>query len=272
MNAGVRLSRAFPYMDLDLSRADMKVAPNRYLAMCLTATLFLFVFLSVILFIFFLKFGGPYRAFIIAFIVAAIVFIFQLNYPKVAASKRVRKLDADLLAALRALMIQLNSGVPLFDAMVIISRQEFGEVSKEFRETVKRINTGYPQIEALETMALRNPSPYFRRAIWQVANAMKEGAAIKKIVVNIISNLHAEQIIQIEKYGAQLNPLAMFYMMGAVILPVLVIVFVIILTSFLNLEEALSKLIFLSVLGFVLFFQFMFSGIVKQKRPSLLGD
>ena len=64
----------------------------------------------------------------------------------------------------------------------------------------------------------------------------------------------------------------MFYMMGAVILPVLVIVFVIILTSFLNLEEALSKLIFFSVMGFVLFFQFMFSGIVKQKRPSLLGD
>src|SRR3989344_113255 len=170
MNAGVRLSRAFPYLDLDLSRADMKVQPKRYLAMCLTATIFLFIFLCVVLFIFFLKFGGVYRAFIIAFVVSAIIFLFQLNYPKVAASKRVRKLDADLLAALRALMIQLNSGVPLFDAMVIISRQEFGEVSKEFREVVKKINTGYPQIEALETMALRNPSPYFRRAIWQVAN------------------------------------------------------------------------------------------------------
>jgi hypothetical protein len=101
---------------------------------------------------------------------------------------------------------------------------------------------------------------------------MKEGASINDILKNVIKNLTKEQIIQIEKYGSELNPLAMFYMMGAVIMPTLGITFLIIIISFIQIEESLVKLLFYSLLGFVVFFQTMFSGIVKTKRPTLLGD
>lgn len=272
MEPAGKLNKLYPYLGLELDRANMQVTAKRYLAMCIVATFFLFVFLAVALTIFLIKIDHPFLGVILALVFSVLILFFQINYPKVAAGKRIRRLDADLLGALRALMIQLSSGVPMFDAMVIISRQEFGEVSKELREVVKKINAGVPQTDALETMALRNPSPYFRRAIWQLVSAMKEGATIKNVIVYVISDLTKEQIIQIERYGAQLNPLAMFYMMGAVILPVLVITFAIVVTSFLQLEEFLIKVIFFCILGFVCFFQLMFSGIVKTKRPSLLGE
>src|SRR3989344_5719407 len=196
----------------------------------------------------------------------------QLKYPGVRGYKRVRKLDADLLGSLRALMIQLDAGVPLYEAMVIVSRQNFGEVSIEFQKVVKQINTGVSQINALEDLALKNPSPYFRRAIWQIMNGMKQGADINPVIKGVVTDLGKEQIIQIEKYGSQLSPLAMFYMMGAVILPALGTTFIIVLSGFLSLDQSLIKLVLWGLLVFIAFFQLMFSGTIKTKRPSLLGE
>ncbi len=272
MGTGSILSRAFLYLQLELDRANFKVEAKRYVAMCLAATIFLFIIVSAVLTLFLLKLGLYYAGILIAFVFSSLVFFMQMGYPKLVAQRRIRKLDADLLAALRAIMIQLNSGVPLFEAMVIISHQQFGEVSQEFKKAVKKMSAGVSQIAALETLALQNPSPYFRRTIWQIINAVKEGAAINEVMTTVITNLTKEQIIQIEKYGSQLNPLAMFYMMGAVILPVLGVTFLIVLASFIAFDEMLIKILFIGILGLVIFFQIMFTGIIKTRRPSLLGE
>jgi Flp pilus assembly protein TadB len=272
MKLGGMFSAGVPYLQLDLDRADFKVKAKRYVAMCMVASLFLLFFLGTILTIFLVKIGKPYLGVVISILFSAMMFFLQINYPKTVAHRRIRRLDADLLPALQAIMIQLNSGVPLFEAIVIISKQEFGEVSLEFSKAVKNIHGGVPQIAALEAMALQNPSLYFRRAIWQIINGMKEGSTINEVMERVIENLTQEQVIQIEKYGSQLNPLAMFYMMGAVILPTLAITFFIVLASFIGLSDLLVKGVFVGLLCFVVFFQIIFSGIIKTKRPSLLGD
>jgi pilus assembly protein TadC len=265
------LKKLFPFLELELLRADFKVKPKQYLAMCLVASTFLFVFLTLFLTLIFSKQGDYFLGLIISLPFCVIIFLLQASYPKVSANRRIRMIDADLLASLRAMLIHIDSGIPLFEAMVIVSTQKFGEVSKEFAETVHKINAGVSQIDALEEMALRNPSPYFRRTIWQIINGMKEGSAINQVMENVISNLTKEQIIQIEKYGSQLSPLAMFYMMGAIILPALGITFLVVLTSFIELNPSLVKLMFMGLFVFVIFFQLMFSGAIKTKRPSLLG-
>ena len=272
MEAGKVASQLLPSLQLDLERANIIVDVKRYLAMCLAATSFFLVIMTSLLFLVFFQKGLEFWAAGAGILLSGMLFLLQVNYPKVVAHKRIRKLDADLLAALRAIMIQINSGVPLFEAMVIISKQQFGEISSEFRKVVTQINSGVPQIEALETITLKNPSPYFRRTLWQIINAMKEGAASTEVMANVISNLTKEQIIQIEKYGAQLSPMAMFYMMGAVIMPVLGITLFIVLASFIQLDSFMMKLLFFSLLAVVVFFQFMFSGVIKSKRPSLLGE
>ena len=257
-----------PSLQIDLERIDVKVDALRYIAMCLASVFIQFILIAVMLSIV----ASILIGITSSFFLALFVFFMQLKYPSVKSYKRIRKIDADVLGALRAVMIQLDAGVPLFDAMVIVSRQNFGEVSKEFQKVVKQISSGVPQTTALEELALKNPSPYFRRGIWQIMNGMKQGADINPVIQSVVKDLSKEQIIQIEKYGAQLSPLAMFYMMGAVILPALGTTFVIILSGFLNLEETLIKIVLWGMLAFIVFFQLMFSGTIKTRRPSLLGE
>ena len=201
-----------------------------------------------------------------------IIFTQQLYFPKLKAYRRIKRLDTDLLASLRTMLIQINSGVSLFDALVTVGQQHFGEVSVEFKKVVESINGGTPQVQALEEMVLKNPSPYFQQALWQIINGMKAGSTINSVLSTVIDNITKEELIQIEKYGAQLNPLAMFYMIIAVIMPALSITFILAISSFIQLSEFTLKVTLGGLLVAVIFLQIMFMGMIKTKRPSLLGE
>jgi hypothetical protein len=101
---------------------------------------------------------------------------------------------------------------------------------------------------------------------------MKSGADMSNVINEIIKLLAEEQILQIQRYGSQLNPLAMFYMLLVVIMPSLGTTFLIILTSFVSMPSILSKAIFWGVYATIFFLQIMFMGVIKSRRPNLLED
>ena len=121
-------------------------------------------------------------------------------------------------------------------------------------------------------MATINPSLLLRRSLWQLVNGMKTGADLSRVLAGSIDALGEEQVIQIQKYGGQLSPLAMFYMLIAVIIPALGMTFLIIIASFTAMSEFATKLIFWSLFGVVTFFQIMFLGIIRSRRPNLMSD
>ncbi|MBW2983801.1 type II secretion system F family protein [Candidatus Woesearchaeota archaeon] len=176
------------------------------------------------------------------------------------------------MAALQNILVQLNSGVPLFDILVNISKGDYGEISKEFSRAVKEINAGSSQVHTLEEMAATNPSLFFRRAVWQLVNGMKSGADMSRVINETINLLSEEQVLQIQRYGSQLNPLAMFYMLLVVIMPSLGTTFLIILSSFVSMPGKITKMIFWGLYAVIIFFQLMFMGVIKSKRPNLLGE
>jgi len=195
----------------------------------------------------------------------------QMFYPKLIASRRIRDIDRNLLPALRTLLIHINSGVPLFDTMVAISHQNYGGVSNEFKNIVKKVSSGLAAVDAIEDSATNSPSLYYRRALWQISNGMKAGSNISSVLEETLNNLSKEQIIQIEQYGSQLSPLAMFYMIIAVIMPALAMTMLIILSSFVYQEASTIKMVFFGIYVFILFFQIMFLGMIKTRRPNLIG-
>ena len=101
---------------------------------------------------------------------------------------------------------------------------------------------------------------------------MKSGADMSNVINEIIDLLSQEQILQIQRYGSQLNPLAMFYMLMVVIAPSLGTTFLIILSSFISLPGATAKMIFWGLYITIIFFQLMFMGVIKSRRPNLLGE
>jgi len=79
--------------------------------------------------------------------------------------------------------------------------------------------------------------------------------------------LSQEQRVRIRKYGSQLSPYALMYLMLTVILPTLGISFLIILSSFSGIQ--VPEAFFLMVWGVVVLFQIMFIGMIKSSRPSV---
>jgi flagellar protein FlaJ len=209
---------------------------------------------------------------IVASILSAILlffadFFYQLFYPNIIARSRVRLLDKDLLFALRYILIKIKSGVPLYDAMVGIAEGDYSEVSKEFKKTVKEIATGTEDTVALENMALRNPSPFFRRTIWQITSNLRAGADITSVLESITSTITKEQKILIRRYGSELNPLILMYMMFSVIIPSLGITVVVVMSSFSGLKIPIY--IFYLVPAYVFLTQIIFMRLIKAKKPML---
>ena len=125
--------------------------------------------------------------------------------------------------------------------LVNISSSDYGELSVEFKKAVKRINSGEPEAEVLDDVGRKNPSTFFRRTLWQISSGMKSGADMSVVVKDNIAALNEEQIIQIQSYGNKLNPLIVFYMLMAVIVPALSITFLTIVSSMINLPKNLKN-------------------------------
>ncbi|MBU2634326.1 MAG: type II secretion system F family protein [Nanoarchaeota archaeon] len=262
----------FPFLENDLKQSEAELSAKEYLSLCISADVLFFIFMTLVLSAIFIPLGKIYMGVIITLILVFFIFLQQLKYPKLKANRKSRDIEKNLLSALRTIYIQLNSGVNLFDIFVSISNSNYGGVSKLFRNVVRKINTGSPQIAVLEELEKDCSSIYFRKVIWQIINGMRSGSNLTKVLDEIINSLSQEQLIQIEEYGSQLNPLAMFYMLIAVIAPALGITFLIVISSFVALDEFLNKVILFGLFVFVLLFQISFLGIIKTKRPVLLGD
>ena len=101
----------------------------------------------------------------------------------------------------------------------------------------------------------------------QIINSIRTGSNIAKSLNSVIEQITKDQMTEVNKYGKKLNPLAMFYMMIAVIIPSLGMTMLVILSSFVKFQLTLS--ILLSLAGFLGFVQFMFISIVKFSRPAI---
>jgi len=268
---GEKLNKFIPGLNVTLSQAELDFKSREYMSIAFFAFIF-WTFMTISLLLLLAAFVSLPSSFVsliipISLIVGGMSFFYITMYPKLIITRKTNDLEKNLLFALRHLLIQVKSGVPLFDGLVSVSNGNYSLISSELRECTKKMSTGLEQTEALEELALKNPSLHFRRVIWQITSSIKTGADLGNTLNNIVDNLSSEQKVAIRRYGSQLNPLAMMYMMLAVIIPSLGITFIIIFSSFSNVS--ISQSMFYIILFMLAFFQFIFIGIVKSRRPAI---
>jgi flagellar protein FlaJ len=261
-----------PNFELQLKQSGIPLNGREYLSIAMFSAFFMFLLIYFVFLVFTIRIIELSRAISMSFIVGGffflVTFFYIKIYPKVVIKKRMLDLERNLLYALRHMYVQITSGVPIFDAIVSLSEANYGAFSRELRTAVKDMNTGTPVEVALERVANRNPSQYLRRTIWQISNGIKSGSDIGNVLKNIIDYISSEQKIAIRRYGSQLNPLTLAYMMVAVIMPSLGVTFLIVLSSFTKIP--VTQNMFYFILIFLAIFQFMFLGVMKSKRPNLL--
>ncbi|MEM4634052.1 MAG: type II secretion system F family protein [Candidatus Anstonellaceae archaeon] len=264
----VSIASYFPQLKKQLVQADLYYTPAGYIK---TAMLFSLYLTSVILAAFALllhKTDIFIPALIIFFpIVYALSFIYSMQYPQVKARLRAKKMEQELVFAGRHMLIELKSGVPLFDAMLGISR-DYGEVSVEFNKIVEKVALGMPLGAALHEVADNNPSPYFKRMVLQIANSLASGSDVAYALESSLEQISNEQIIELKAYGQKLNPIVMFFMIFGIIMPSLGVAFLIILASFLGSSIQFGSSALFGILLVVGLVQFIFLSMVESSRPK----
>lgn len=270
---GATIGKGFPMLEVQLDQADIRLPVERYAAMALVVFSVHFVLWTLISAMF------AYRLFpehlltfppVVGLVFGTLMLIQVIWFPSIIIKKKVREVEQNLIFALRTITIQIRSGVSLFGALSLVAYGNYGALSRELKEAVDMINAGIPEEEALQRAAIRTPSVFFRRSLWQIVNGLKAGADTSQVLTELVRSMTKEQVIQIKKYGADLRMLSLIYMMLGVIIPALGLTFMVILSTFP--DSPVNETLLWGFLGFIMLAQFMYMGLIKSKRPSLMSE
>ncbi len=262
----------YPNLKKKLIAAESKETIEEYMDKTLVISILFSIifsgFLSLFLWIFFIVIDpvSIFLVFFVLFIVNSFMFflLFVRNVD-VKLLKMKREIDYDLIFAIKHLIILLNAGLPLFDAMTNLT-QGYGRISKEFKKIVERVSLGEPLTLVLRDVAEKTPSNSFKRVLIQITNAVVSGSDISTSLSSVLNQITKEQLLEIKEYGQKLMPLVMFYLIIGIIMPALSVVFLMLFLSF----SSNISLPFLYLLGIAVaigLIQFLFLAFIDSTRP-----
>jgi len=286
---GNRLSAIFPGLQYDLRLAGSALDAGEYIIASLFNAVAWALIVFILVFVLYYsrgsftmaEFTGAFASaaalqeftslhtlvFIPPLAALVMLFLFFIRYPRILAGKIVEEVDKDLIYALKDLMVQINSGVSLYHAMLNVSKSGYGRISDEFGRVVQEINTGEAQDHALENMALRTESEFLRRTIWQIVTALKAGASLQGALASIMQALRQYQTQNVKAYAQELNLWILLYVMVAVAVPSLGITLLVILSTFGSMGVNQTFIIFLLLVCFIS--EFALIEFIKVRRPVL---
>ncbi|MBT4596935.1 MAG: type II secretion system F family protein [Candidatus Diapherotrites archaeon] len=271
---GKALSKILFSLEFDLQKAELDIDPERFaLAALFSAILYgiIFTFVGLMFGVVITKsLGGTTILISLALGVMAFLAIlfFHLLTPKITANQIAKLVEQDLLFALRTLLIQISSGMSLFEAMRSISRSKYGQVSKEFGDAVKDINAGMSESAALERLAFKTKSEIFKRTIWQTITTMKSGGSVVTALQSEVAALMDQQEETIQNYAAELNLWTLIYLIIAAALPSLGVTFLVIASSIGSSGIGKGAIIIIAILAITI--QAALILVIKSQVPKVI--
>ena len=263
-----RIARALPGINTKLKQAGMFDTPEEFVKKTLLSTFYLTTGITALVVTVFTQLevlsGIIYFAF--PLFMFFIMFFYMLKVPDVKILRKGREISKEIVFAGRFMIIELESGVSLYDAMINVSKN-YKVIGEYFKEIIDKVSMGTTMEDAINETIETTPSSNLTKVLWQILNSLRTGADISSSLSNILDQIVREQIIDVKEYGRKLNPLAMFYMVVAIIVPSLGITMLIVLTTFISIKIDLVAL--LAIALFLGFIQYMFFSIIKSSRPAV---
>ncbi len=259
----------FPLLKRQLIQAQMNYTPAGFVRYALSGAVYITAVLLLVSWMLLRSTGFSMLLLILlAPALYAAMFFYMMQFPLVKARQRAKKIEQELVFAGRHMLIELQAGVPLFDAMLGISR-DYGPVSEEFNKIVEKVTLGVPLGAALHEVAENNPSPFFNRLVLQLANSISSGADVALTLESSLDQISKEQILDLKAYGQKLNPLVMFFMIFGIIMPSLGVAFMIMLVSFLGSSGiSFGPAALFGIPACIGIIQFIFLSVVESSRPK----
>lgn len=256
------IANRFEDLELKLQQARLTDEPEFYVKKTFQIAMFACIGLTLIAF----SFTKAWQIILLAPIFFIVFFFYFFRYVDYRIDKMNKQISREIVFAVQFLIIELESGVPLFNTFENIAKN-YPFIGIYFQEIVEKVNLGTSLEEAINETIEITASSDLRRILWQILNSLRTGSNVNKSLGSALSQIVEEQQIAVKEYGRKLNPLAMFYMMIAIIVPSLGITMLVIMASFIGLELDLFLLIVIAVL--IGFMQFMFMAIIRTNRPAV---
>ena len=262
-----RIAKSMPGLRTKLIQSGIIDTPEEFIKKTLLSTFYMTTGISVLVLTIFAQLEILSN---IMYFIFPLLYVFMFSYmlkiPDVKIIKKGKEISKEIVFAGRFLIIELESGVSLYDAMVNVSKN-YEVIGEYLKEITDKVSMGTTMEDAINETIETTPSSNLTKVLWQVLNSLRTGADISDSLSNILDQIVREQVIEVKEYGRKLNPLAMFYMMVAIIIPSLGITMLIVLTTFISLKIDLAALI--SIAFFLGFVQYMFFSIIKSSRPAV---
>ncbi|RLE41825.1 hypothetical protein DRJ48_04805 [Candidatus Woesearchaeota archaeon] len=267
MGLATYIVRRNPRLVKELRIAHIKKSPETFVKQALLTALMVAIAIGFVTLLFVLKFGKSKVLVFVSFILGyAVTYLFIIQIPKGIIRRREREINKEILFAGRYLLVKLESGMPLFNALIDISKS-YGVAAKYFKEIVDDIQTGTPIEEALEKAREYNASKKFQRILWQIVTSLKTGIEVSSSLRTTLKDITNEQILEIKAYGKTLNSLMMFYMILGCVLPSLGVALFTIFSSFLSLQITSGFIFFMVFILIVI--QVAFIIFIHATRPMV---
>jgi len=207
----------------------------------------------------------------LAFLVGLLFFmVLHLAFPRIIAKGIAGKIDHELIFAMRDMLIQVNSGIPLFNTIENIGNSSYKNVGPEFREVANQVKGGGSLMEELENMAIRTQSEYLKKIAWQLVTSIRAGSNISSTLKGIVKLLTDYQFSLFKSFNAELNFIILIFLMVAAVLPTIGTTVLVIFSVFGML--GVTPEIFAGVVAVGFMGQMGIIGYVKMKRPNLFAD
>ena len=212
-------------LDWDLYAAGLPFTGSQYLVLTLVVATLLSVVAFLVSVPIFLTRGNALLAAVgpifVAFIVFSVTYVLARAHPSTIAANRSRAAERYLPFALRHLAVEIRAGMGLYQAMRAVAAANYGELSEEFKRTLREIDEGKPMEVALSNLAARSKSKGMRRAVASILRAVRIGGNLSNTIMDIAKDVSFEQRQKVAAYSEKLNFFGVLFMFVGVVFPVM---------------------------------------------------
>ncbi|MDP6154642.1 MAG: type II secretion system F family protein [Candidatus Thermoplasmatota archaeon] len=148
-----------------------------------------------------------------------------VNPRKLSPSQRKREEDREVIYALRAMEILVDSGVGLSEAMKHIADEDYGCISEEFARILEETVRGKYLDKCIEEAVSRAASPAFKKMLEAMVMAVRDDIGISKILKKTADREFEERRTRLAAYTKKLTGTAEIFITTGILLPIILVVF-----------------------------------------------
>lgn len=137
-------------------------------------------------------------------------------------------IDEELLYAIRAMEVLLQSGVGIAEAMKHVADEDYGDLSTEFGRIFKAVDSGAGLGEAVRKQMQATSSTGLRRTLSVLAMSIEEDTNVIDRLRSIADKESRSRRIEIQAFVESLSAVSEQFLIVAVLVPIIVVIMAVI--------------------------------------------